>query len=301
VWSEIWDIIGPQIKQVMTGGGATWHVDHLVPITRHGRREDVYWTYSYSPIDEPTVAGGIGGVLVVCTETTAQVLAGRRLLAERDQLAQFFRQSPSFMAILRGPQHRFELVNPGYIKLVGNRSLVGRTVAEALPDAVEQGYLVLLDEVFKNGEAYVAKAAKYVVAVTSGGPVSERFVDLVFQPIKNGDGQVTGIFVEGSDVTDHARADAALQLLEPRLRGLLETIPGFIWTADATGEIDYISPVSLRLSVATKPGSSGPSGRNSCTTMICRRWSKYGHVRMHCLLHIGSMSGFFVTMGSGAG
>ena len=242
VWSEIWDIIGPQIKQVMTGGGATWHVDHLVPITRHGRREDVYWTYSYSPIDEPTVAGGIGGVLVVCTETTAQVLAGRRLLAERDQLAQFFRQSPSFMAILRGPQHRFELVNPGYIKLVGNRSLVGRTVAEALPDAVEQGYLVLLDEVFKNGEAYVAKAAKYVVAVTSGGPVSERFVDLVFQPIKNGDGQVTGIFVEGSDVTDHARADAALQLLEPRLRGLLETIPGFIWTADATGEIDYISP-----------------------------------------------------------
>ena len=43
VWSEIWDIIGPQIEQVMSGGGATWHVDQLVPITRHGRREDVYW------------------------------------------------------------------------------------------------------------------------------------------------------------------------------------------------------------------------------------------------------------------
>jgi PAS domain S-box-containing protein len=242
VWSEIWDVIGPQIEQVMTGGHATWHVNHLIPITRHGRLEDVYWTYSYSPIDEPTVSGGIGGVLVVCTETTAQVLAARRLLAERDQLAQFFRQSPGFMAILRGPEHRFELVNPGYVKLVGNRALLGRTVAKALPDAVEQGYLALLDEVFRSGEAYVAKTAKYAVAVTPGGPVSERFVDLVFQPIKNGDGQVTGIFVEGSDVTDRTRADAALRLLEPRLRGLLETIPGFIWTADATGEIDYISP-----------------------------------------------------------
>ena len=46
VWGEIWDVIGPQIEQVMSGGGATWHRDHLVPITRQGRREDVYWTYT---------------------------------------------------------------------------------------------------------------------------------------------------------------------------------------------------------------------------------------------------------------
>jgi signal transduction histidine kinase len=87
VWEEIWDIIGPQIDQVMTGGGATWHVDQLVPITRNGRREDVYWTYSYSPIDDETAPGGIGGVLVICTETTKQVLAARSLATERDRLA----------------------------------------------------------------------------------------------------------------------------------------------------------------------------------------------------------------------
>jgi hypothetical protein len=46
VWEEIWDIIGPQIQQVLGGHGATWNVNHLVPITRHGRRENVYWTYS---------------------------------------------------------------------------------------------------------------------------------------------------------------------------------------------------------------------------------------------------------------
>ena len=78
VWAEIWEIIGPQIEQVMTGGGATWQEDALVPITRNGRLEEVYWTYSYGPIDDEDAPNGIGGVLVVCTETTEQVLSRRR-------------------------------------------------------------------------------------------------------------------------------------------------------------------------------------------------------------------------------
>jgi hypothetical protein len=76
VWEEIWHIIGWQVDQVMSGGKATWHENALVPITRNGRREDVYWTYSYSPIDDATAANGVGGVLVVCTETTQSVLGG---------------------------------------------------------------------------------------------------------------------------------------------------------------------------------------------------------------------------------
>jgi PAS domain S-box-containing protein len=242
VWAEIWPIIGPQIDQVLSGGGATWQVNHLVPITRHGRREDVYWTYSYSPIDDRTAPGGIGGILVVCTETTEQILAARRLAIERDQLSQLFEQAPTFMAMLRGPEHRFELANPSYMTLVGHRPVLGRTIAEALPDAVEQGYLALLDEVFASGTAYVARGAKYAAQAEPHGPVSERYVDFVYQPIKDAEGRVSGIFVEGADVTDRMLADAALQVLEPRLHGLLETIPGFIWTADAGGEIDYISP-----------------------------------------------------------
>jgi two-component sensor histidine kinase len=68
-WDEIWDIIGPQIEHVMTGRGSTWNVDHLVPVTRHGRREDVWWTYSYAPID---LDGKVGGVLVVCNDVTSE-------------------------------------------------------------------------------------------------------------------------------------------------------------------------------------------------------------------------------------
>lgn len=79
VWAEIWDVIGPQVEHVMAGRGATWHENQLIPITRDGILEDVYWTYSYSPIDEAGEPNGVGGVLIVCTETTEQVESAARL------------------------------------------------------------------------------------------------------------------------------------------------------------------------------------------------------------------------------
>src|SRR5712692_6971636 len=83
-WAEIWDIIGPQIEQVMSGGGATWHENQLVPVTRHGKLEQVYWTYGFSPIDEDD---GIGGVLVVCRDVTEEHLAAVKLREREAELA----------------------------------------------------------------------------------------------------------------------------------------------------------------------------------------------------------------------
>jgi len=76
-WKEIWPIIYPQIEDVMERGKASWNEDQLVPIFRNGRIEEVYWTYGYSPVFDEK--GNVGGVLVVCTETTGGVLAVRRL------------------------------------------------------------------------------------------------------------------------------------------------------------------------------------------------------------------------------
>jgi len=78
-WPEIWPVIGPQIEAVMQRGESTWHEDQLVPIMRHGRMQDVYWTYSYSPARLED--GAIGGVLVVCSETTGRMVAARQQAA----------------------------------------------------------------------------------------------------------------------------------------------------------------------------------------------------------------------------
>ena len=80
-WGEIWPIIWPQIDDAMSRGKASWNEDHLVPIFRNGRIEEVYWTYGYSPVFDDE--GRIGGTLVVCTETTPRVVAERRLKSIR--------------------------------------------------------------------------------------------------------------------------------------------------------------------------------------------------------------------------
>src|ERR1700722_2710957 len=76
-WPEIWPIISPQIDAVMARGESTWNTNQLVPINRNGKLEEVYWTYSYSPVRDET--GAVRGTLVVCSETTEQVLSERRL------------------------------------------------------------------------------------------------------------------------------------------------------------------------------------------------------------------------------
>lgn len=75
-WPEIWHIIGPQIDDVMRRAEPSWNEDQLVPIQRNGRIEEVYWTYGYSPVFGDS--GSVEGTLVVCTETTARVIAERR-------------------------------------------------------------------------------------------------------------------------------------------------------------------------------------------------------------------------------
>jgi len=216
-WQEVWPLVGGQIEQVLRGEGAVWLENQRVPIIRHGELQEVYWTYSYSPIDEPASPHGVGGVLVTCSETTEQVLSERKLAAEREQFLRLFDQAPTFLAVLRGPEHVFEMANPGYQKLIGNRPVVGRTIADALPEVAAQGYVAILDEVYRTGRPYTATAAKYVMPTSPGAPGEERYVDFVYQPFTESDGSVIGILVQGVDVTGRAVADRALALDRARL------------------------------------------------------------------------------------
>jgi len=216
-WKEIWPDIAPQIEYVMEGKGATWHQDQLLPIFRHGAMQDVYWTYSYSPIDEPTSPHGVGGVLVICTETTEHVLAARTMSAERERFVQLFDQAPTFLAVLEGPEHVIKLANAGYLRLVGYRAVVGRRVADAIPEAARQGFVGLLDQVYQSGQSYSAFGAKFAVQPSPDGATEDRYVDFIYQPMTGADGAVTGILVQGVDVTARASSERALALNRSRL------------------------------------------------------------------------------------
>jgi len=218
VWAEIWHLIGEQIDHVMSAKGATWQENQLVPITRHGRKEDVYWTYGYSPIDDPAAPLGVGGVLVVCTETTQQVLNASRLREAEARWRELFEQAPGFMCSLSGPEHIFEFCNPAYFALIDRDDVIGKRLIDALPWASEQGFIDILDRVYSLGESFVATGARMAVPGRHGSVEVIRYVDFVYQPIVGDNEQVKGIFVLGSDVTERVVANQALRKSEERLR-----------------------------------------------------------------------------------
>jgi signal transduction histidine kinase/CheY-like chemotaxis protein len=136
---------------------------------------------------------------------------------ERDSLRGLFHQAPSFMCVLRGPDHVFELVNEAYRQLVGHRDLVGIPVSEALPEIAGQGFFELLDGVYREGKAFVGRNLPVLLQRTPEGPLDQRYLHLVYQPIFEADGTVSGIFVDGFDVTHQKRAEDQLQKLNETL------------------------------------------------------------------------------------
>ena len=206
-WSEIWGVIGPLIENVMTNGEPYWSEDQLIPIYRDGKLVDVYWTFSYSPVWD--AAGNVCGTLVVCSDTTGRIQAEKAIITERSRLLEVLRQAPAFFALLQGPDHVITLVNSLYLRLVNNREVLGKPVRVALPEAAEQGYVEILDQVYQ-GEPYVGHDARYDVYAGEGVPPDERYLDFVYQPLRESDDAVSGIIVLGVDVTDRKRAQDVL-------------------------------------------------------------------------------------------
>jgi PAS domain S-box-containing protein len=124
------------------------------------------------------------------------------------------------LALLQGPEHQFVLTNPAYQQLIGHRSVIGLTVREAVPEAERQGFTDLLDSVFATGEAFVGKDVQIVLQRSAEGPPETRYLDFVYQPIKDAAGNVTAIFVEGADITERHNSEEALRASEARLRQL---------------------------------------------------------------------------------
>ena len=161
--------------------------------------------------------------------------------ADRDQLIQMFAHAPGFMALLVGADHRIELTNPNYQKLIGHRDVQGRPVAEALSDAADQGYVDLLDRVYRSGEAHRADSALYAVQAEPDGETVDRYVDFVFQPLREASGRVWGIFVQGVDVTEKRQAAEALAVSEARY--------GALFAAMATG----FCVIEMKFDAADRP------------------------------------------------
>lgn len=211
-WSEIWEVIKPLIDNVLEKGEASWSEDQLIPIYRNNHLENVYWTFSYSPVLDDL--GERKGVLVVCNETTSKVEALSRekaaiidlqkaqsnLKIEHDRFRSIFEQSPVALAINKGDDLVFDTVNQTMLNLIGRgNSIIGKSWKDAIPELEGQPVLDILYEAYTTGNEQ--SIFEEPVLLKFDGKLALRYFNIVCKPFFENN-KITGILQSVADVTD---------------------------------------------------------------------------------------------------
>jgi signal transduction histidine kinase len=221
-WPEIWDVIHPLIDQVRSTGEAIWFEDQLVPIFRNGKIEDVYWTFSYSPVRGET--DDVEGVLVVCTETTEKVLAMQRLEESERRYRILIEEGITATALYTGPDIRIEYANDTMLRYWGkDRSIIGMTFRQALPELEGQPFPELLEAVFATGTAYVGKEEKAYLEIN--GKLQPGYYNYTYKALRKDDGTIYGIYHAAIEVTEQVIAREKAEESEQQLREVVENAP----------------------------------------------------------------------------
>ena len=231
-WPEIWPMVGSEIEAVMSRGEASWHEDQLVPIYRNGKLEDVYWTYSYSPVRDS--GGNICGTLVTTSETTGRVLAERQLRQVLEATTDAVLSLTRDWAITYLNGHARKILEP-------TGDILGKNFWETFPGTVYEGspyvenYRRAMDEgVAGEFEAY------YPEPLNNWFKISAR-------PAQD------GVILFFRDITEHRRAAAALLQSEKlavvgrlaasiahEINNPLESVTNLLYLARSSSELSKV-------------------------------------------------------------
>lgn len=238
-WAEIWHIIGPQIEQVMSGGGATWHENQLIPVTRHGRLEQVYWTYGYSPIDEDD---GVGGVLVVCRDVTREYLASVALREREAELArvQQIGRIGGLEVDLRTGFHNRR--SPEYLLIHGLPPDAANETHEDWVRRIHPEDREATERKFRDAVAGTVRehSAQYRIIRPVDGET--RWISVKSTIERDEQGSAIRLVGAHTDVTEQVMAEQALRQSEEEFRTLAEAVPHHVWTARPDGWLNWFNP-----------------------------------------------------------
>ena len=173
---------------------------------------------------------------------------------QKEQLNTLFMQSPALISIVRGPQFRYELANPPYLRAVGaTGSIEGKTVREVIRD-LDPAVWNVLDGVYATGQRFVGNEFPITADWHDDGRPYPRYFNLVYEPLRDAAEKVTGIITFGYEVTDQVLARRTVEENERRIRRILDGIPEIIWTANPKGVNTFLNRTWYEYAGATSKG-----------------------------------------------
>ncbi len=222
VWDDIWEQISPWITQVMETGKPIFYEDQLVPFFRNGRTEDIYWTFSYSPVYGES---GIEGVAITCFETTPHIKDNKRLTESEQKVRAIVDSAPFPIGVYMGKEMRIEFLNKSIMDVWGKGydDLVGKTYSEVLPELGDQNIFQQLDSVFETGVPFHARNQRVDLVVDN--ILQPFYFNYSFTPVYDAEGKVCGVMNTAADVTDLHAAKQRIEQSEKNLRNMVQQSP----------------------------------------------------------------------------
>lgn len=221
-WSEVWTVIQPLIQQVLSGNGATWSENQLIPIYRNGKIEDVYWTFSYSPVYNESEK--IAGVMAICNETTENVTTLKKLGESEHKIRALVENAPFAIAVYTGEEMIVELANESIINIWGKgNDVIGKSFMDVLPELDNQLVFEQIKNVFKTGQAFHTENTPLDLIVN--GKLGTYYFNYSFTPLYDLKGNIYGVMNTGVDLTDLNLAKKKIEEADKRFRNTVKQAP----------------------------------------------------------------------------
>ncbi|MBF4517896.1 PAS domain S-box protein [Flavobacterium sp. ANB] len=235
VWGKGHDVIGKSFKDVVPEldnqlvfeqintvleTGKSFHTRNTpLDLTVNGKLGTYYFNYSLTPLYD--VNGSIYGVMNTGVDITDLNLAKKKIEEADKRFRNTVKQAPVGITILRGPQHVAEMANEAYLKLVGREesTFINRPLFDSLPE-VKESVSALLDNVLKTGIPY--HGYEVPIPLNRSGKLEIFYFDFLYHPLKEENGEISGILVTVTEVTEKVEARKKIELNEERLNIIVE-------------------------------------------------------------------------------
>lgn len=225
------------LQKVITEGNPFFANEVEMTLIRHGKEDTIYVTFVYAPLKN--IEGEVTKIAIWVLDNTPQVIARQKIEEADKRFRNTVKQAPVGITILRGPEHVVEMANEAYLKLVGREenTFVGKPLFESLPE-VQETVSALLDGVYKTGIPYHGN--ELPVPINRYGTQQIFYFDFLYHPLKEENGEISGIIVTVTEVTEKVEARKKTELNEERLNIIVEASELGTWDLNLkTKELQY--------------------------------------------------------------